>query len=80
MGQARQRAANDGAAHAEDLAQCLFTQFGSGRQALFKDRLEDMRIDDIVLGSAATGLAGSRLFLERLQLFVHGHSGLRTAN
>jgi len=74
MGQARQRAANDGAAHAKDFAECLFAQFGTGCQALFENRLEDMRVDDIVLGSAAAGLAGSRLFLERLQLFVHGHS------
>jgi hypothetical protein len=33
------------------------------RQALFEDGLEDMRVDNIVLGSAAAGLACSRLFL-----------------
>ncbi|VVN60746.1 hypothetical protein PS685_03515 [Pseudomonas fluorescens] len=74
MGQTRQGATNNGAAHAKDFAQSLFTQLGARRQTLFKDRLENMRIDNIVLGSTAAGLASAGLFLERLQLFVHGHS------
>ncbi len=74
MGQTRQRAANDGAADPEDFPQRFFAQLGTGRQALFEDGLEDMRVDNIVLGSAAAGFACSRLFLEGLQLFVHGHS------
>ena len=77
MGQARQGATNDGATDPENLPQCFFAQLGTGRQTLFEDRLEDMRVDDIVLGPGATGLAGTRLFLEGLQLFVHGHSDRR---
>ena len=63
MGQARQRAANDGAADPENFPQRFFAQLGAGRQALFEDGLEDMRVDNIVLGSAAAGFACSRLFL-----------------
>jgi hypothetical protein len=54
--------------------QRFFAQLGAGRQTLFEDGLEDMRVDNIVLGTAAAGFACSRLFLEGLQLFVHGHS------
>ncbi|MNC32137.1 hypothetical protein D3C75_804810 [compost metagenome] len=74
VGQARQGAADDGAADAEDLAQRFLAQLGARCQTLLEDRLENMRVDDVVLGSAAPGLAGTHWFLERLQLFVHGHS------
>ncbi|MNP39518.1 hypothetical protein D3C76_1330970 [compost metagenome] len=63
MGQARQGAANDGAADPENFPQRFFAQLGAGRQTLFEDGLEDMRVDNIVLGSAAAGFACSRLFL-----------------
>ncbi len=75
MRQTRQRTADDGATDPENFPQRFFAQLGAGRQALFKDGLENMRVDNIVLGSAAAGFACSRLFLEGLQLFVHGHSG-----
>ncbi|MNH21317.1 hypothetical protein D3C79_811220 [compost metagenome] len=74
MRQTRQRTANDGAADTKDLAQGLLTQLGTRRQTLLENGLENMRVDDVVLGSAAPGLAGTHWFLERLQLFVHGHS------
>ncbi|MCY1430715.1 hypothetical protein D9M71_466680 [compost metagenome] len=63
MGQARQGAANDGAADPENFPQRFFAQLGAGRQTLLEDGLEDMRVDNIVLGTAAAGFACSRLFL-----------------
>src|SRR3989338_7645314 len=77
MGQARQSAADDGAADPEDLAQGLLAQLGPGCQALLENGLEDMGVHDIVLSPAAAGLAGARLLLEGLQLFVHGCSRQR---
>ncbi|MNT17483.1 hypothetical protein D3C72_1526330 [compost metagenome] len=74
VGQARQGAADDGAADAEDLAQRFLAQLGARCQTLLEDRLENMRVDDVVLGTTAASLAGTRRFLQRLQLFVHGLS------
>lgn len=49
MPQPRQSATNDRAADTENLAQRLFTQFGTRRQPLFQDGIEDMFVNDIVL-------------------------------
>jgi len=49
MAQPRQGATNDGTAHTENLAQRLFTQFGTRRQPLFQNGIEDMFVNDIVL-------------------------------
>ncbi|MNN66690.1 hypothetical protein D3C81_1822810 [compost metagenome] len=75
MGQARQGAADDGTADAEDFAQRLFAQLGAGRQALFEDGVEDVGVDDLVLGAAAA-LAIARLLLELLQLVGHRYRTL----
>ena len=74
VGQARQGAANDGAADAENLTQRLFAQLGARRQALLENGIEDMGIYDIVLSPAAAAFAHARLLLERLQLIVHSGS------
>ena len=60
MGQAREGAANDGAADAEYLAERFLAQLGAGGQALFEDGVEDVGVDDLVLGTAAGSLAGAR--------------------
>src|SRR3546814_12004040 len=70
MGQARQRAADDGAADAEYLAERLFAELGPRRQTLLEDGIEDVRINDIVLRPGAS-LAGLGRLLQGLQLFVH---------
>ena len=71
MGQTRQRATNNGAAHSKNLTQRFFAQLGARRQSLFENGLKNMRVNDIVLSSGATGLTCPGGFLEGLQLFVH---------